>query len=62
MVFENCDEKSERGINETLPFTIATKRIKHLACHRGRLGVARWKGGMDRDVGRQGERKGWMGM
>ena len=24
------DEKSERGIKETLPFTIATKRIKYL--------------------------------
>ena len=24
------DEKSEREINETLPFTIATKRIKYL--------------------------------
>ena len=24
------DEKSEREIKETLPFTIATKRIKHL--------------------------------
>ena len=24
------DEKSDRGINETLPFTTATKRIKYL--------------------------------
>ena len=29
MLYTN-DEKSERGIKETLPFTIATKRIKYL--------------------------------
>ena len=27
------DEKSEREIKETLPFTIATKRIKYLGIH-----------------------------
>ena len=27
------DEKSERGIKETLPFTIATKRVKYLRIH-----------------------------
>ena len=30
MIYTN-DEKSEREIKETLPFTIATKRIKYLA-------------------------------
>ena len=30
------DEKSEREIMETLPFTIATKRIKHLGINRPR--------------------------
>ena len=33
------NEKTERGIKETIPFTIATKRIKHL----GDREYLRWK-------------------
>ena len=37
------DEKSEREIKETLPFTIATKRIKHLGINLRRQKICMQK-------------------